>query len=140
MAPRPLQAADLLRLHDRVVAGDLDARDAIAAFLLEACSHRLLHAWPRVDPACVRDSVEMAVVGYLDDPRLFDPTKGRLHLFIEKAARRTSWTGSAPNAPAAIVKWPGPRNSPGSLTHPSPAEMLGRPTTSGHSFWVRLIR
>lgn len=87
-SPALLEAADLLRLHDCVLDGDVEAGNAIAAFLVETCSRNLRQVWPRSDPAIVQESVERAILSYLADPRSFDPTKGGLQRFIERAARR----------------------------------------------------
>ena len=83
-----LDATELLRLHVRLLDGDIAAGTAIAAALLKVCPSDLLRRWPRIDPALAQDSVERAVLSYLANPRSFDLTKGRLQSFIQRAAER----------------------------------------------------
>ena len=86
--PPPLEPTDLLRLHGRLLDGDVDAGEALATFLLRTCPRSVRRRLPRVDPAAVEDSVAWAVEFYLGNPGSFDPAKGRLQSFIERAALR----------------------------------------------------
>lgn len=83
-----LGSADLHRLHERVCDGDANAKETITALLLGTCCRNLQHVCPRVDEAVLTESVECAVLSYLANPRLFNPSKGNLRAFIELAARR----------------------------------------------------
>ena len=79
-----------LRLHDRLLVGDVDAGEALAASLLQTCPRSVRRRLPRVDPTVVQDSIDRAVQSHLADPRSFDPTKGGLQSFIERAALRNA--------------------------------------------------
>ncbi len=87
MAPALYDATELLRLHDCLLNG-VDVREAVATSLLHSCRGNFRRRLSRVDPAWVEDGINRAVQSYLSDPRSFDPTKGRLDSFIERAAWR----------------------------------------------------
>jgi transposase len=85
--PSPDPAA-LLALHDRLLAGDLEAVDEIVAALLAVSPIRLTRRLPGVDPAAAYDSVVRAVLAYLEHPATFSRDRSQLQAFIEFAARR----------------------------------------------------
>ena len=73
-----------------MLEGDVAAREALATSLVQTCARNVRRRLPRIDPAVVQDSVDCAVQSHLADPRLFDPTRGTLLAFIERAAVRNA--------------------------------------------------
>jgi len=86
--PAILAATELLRLHDRLLEGDVGVVEMLVAALLNTCPSNV-HRWlTRVDRAVVQDSIDCAVQSYLTNPQSFDPTRSGLQSFIERAAFR----------------------------------------------------
>ena len=88
--PALLDTTDLLRLHFRLLAGDADAGEALAAALVQTCTRNVRRRLGHVDLAVVQDSIDRAVQSHIAEPCCFDPTKGGLLSFIERSALRNA--------------------------------------------------
>lgn len=89
MASRLSIDSELLRLlHERVLRGDQEAREAMAGHLMFRAAHDLHRKKPRLDPAIVQDGVEDAVLDYLAHPDTYDLSKSDLMWFLKYASER----------------------------------------------------
>jgi hypothetical protein len=73
---RAAETGQLQSLHQRVLRGDHEAREELAASLMLQLRQRLRAAFPRVDAALVHDAAVDAILVYLAHPERFDGTRG----------------------------------------------------------------
>jgi hypothetical protein len=66
----------LQSLHQRLLRGDDEAREELAANLMLQLRQRLRAAFPGVDAALVHDAAVDAILVYLAHPARFDGTRG----------------------------------------------------------------
>lgn len=79
-------ASTLARLHTRLLAGDVQARDDLSRLLLHVTSHRLRRKMPSVDPAVIEDAVEDELMKHLCVPCAYDPSRSTLDRYIALGA------------------------------------------------------
>jgi hypothetical protein len=77
LAKRGLFAGECLQL--RISLGVARAREAFAGLLLSDVSlrKRLESLWPRADEHLIAEAIEDAILDYIDNPRRFDPNRGK---------------------------------------------------------------
>jgi hypothetical protein len=78
----------LQSLHQRLLRGDHEAREELAANLMLQLRQRLRAAFPSVDAALVHDAAVDAILVYLAHPERFDGTRGTA---LDQFAFVVSW-------------------------------------------------
>jgi DNA-directed RNA polymerase specialized sigma24 family protein len=82
-----IAAEQLVRLHERIVLGEVGAREELSERILPALTTELLRAMPRIEPEIVQTGVADAILAYLARPSRYDPDQASLRHYLRVVAK-----------------------------------------------------